>query len=150
MKNWLKRIKRYFEFRRKNIKVWSPSNVYLSARLGENVSVGRFAEIGHNVVIGCNTRIGAGAFIPEGVVIGEGVFIGPHVVFSNDMYPPSEKSKWQPTIICNGAAIGANASIRPGLMVGENALIGMGSVVTKNVPPNEIWAGVPCVKIRNK
>lgn len=142
-------MKRWIEFWFKNIKAWKPCNIYATASLGENVSVGRFAEIGHKVVIGANTRIGKGAFIPEGVVIGEDVFIGPHACFTNDMYPPSSKEEWQPTIVCDKAAIGAGVVIRPGVMIGEGALIGAGSVVTKSVPSYEVWAGVPARKIRD-
>lgn len=141
------RLKRWLDFKRRNIKAWKPCNIYPSARIGNDVSIGRFAEVGNNVRIGSNTRIGTGAFIPEGVCIGDNCFIGPHAVFSNDMYPPSSKSNWQKTVVCNGAAIGAGACIRPGVVIGRNAMVGMGAVVTKHVPDGERWAGVPAKKI---
>jgi len=144
---WL-RFKRYFDFKRRNIKVWKPSNIYLSARVGNNVSIGAFSEIGENVVIGENTRIGFGVFIPENVKIGKNVFIGPRVCFSNDMYPPSPRNHWQKTIIEDGVSIGANVSIRPGITVKRNSLLGMGTVLTHNIPENEIWCGNPGKKLR--
>lgn len=131
-------------------KIWRPSNVYKTARLGDNISVGRFTEIGHEVVIGDNTRIGAHCFIPEGVIIGKDVFCGPRVTMTNDAYPPSPKEKWQKTVIEDGASIGAAVTILCGITIGSGAMIGCGSVVTKNVPPNEIWAGVPAKKLRNR
>ena len=43
--------------------------------------------------------------------------------------------------------VGANTTILPGIEIGEFAIIGAGSVVTKNVPPYEVWAGNPAKKI---
>jgi len=149
MWKWLVSLfERWKRFTR-NIKVWQPCNVYPSAVLGNNVSIGRFAEVGHNVIIGEGTRIGKGAFIPEGVLIGAFCFIGPHVCFSNDMYPPSPKKCWQTTLVEDGARIGANVSIRPGVRIGQNALVGMGSVVCCDIPANSVWAGVPARPISN-
>lgn len=129
--------------------IWQPSNVYKTAKLGFGVNVGAFTEIGNNVVIGDRTRIGAFCFIPEGVTIEEDVFIGPHVCFTNDRYPPSPSKKmWQKTVVKRGAAIGAACVVLPGITIGENATIGAGSVVTHDVPPNEIWAGNPARPVR--
>jgi UDP-2-acetamido-3-amino-2,3-dideoxy-glucuronate N-acetyltransferase len=142
---WLKRlVERYF-FR--IYKIWGNCNVYLTAKIGYKVSVGSGTEIGHNVFIGANSRIGAQCFIPEGVWIGNQCFIGPKVCFTNDRYPPSPRSKWQTTIIQDKVSIGAACVILPGLVIGKGALIGAGSVVTKNIPENEIWAGNPAKKL---
>lgn len=130
-----------------SVRIWNPSNVYPSAQLGKGVSVGAFTEIGPNVVIGENTRIGKGCFIPEKVKIGQDCFLGPHVCFTNDLYPPSPKEEWLPTIVQDGARIGASVTVLCGVTIGRGALIGCGSVVTKNVPCNEIWAGNPARKI---
>ncbi len=128
--------------------IWHPCNIYKSAIIGNNVSIGMFTEIGHNVIIGNNARIGAMAFIPEGVIIEDNTWIGPRCTFSNDRFPPSPKEHWQTTIVKKGARLGAAVCVLPGLTIGEEALIGMGSVVTKSVPDGEIWCGVPAVKIR--
>lgn len=144
------KIKQWVDFKRKNIKVWPGAYVYITAKIGKNVSVGRNAEIGNNVAIGEGTRIGHGTFIPEGVTIEGMAFIGPGVIFSNDMYPPSPTKGWQQTFVGWEAAIGAGCVIRPGVRIGRNSLIGCGSVVTKDVPVNEIWAGNPAKKLRDK
>lgn len=131
--------------------IWQPSNVYRSACLGDNVNIGAFTEVGNNVDVGEGTRIGALCFIPERVSIGRNVFIGPCVCFTNDRYPPSEtKDKWEVTIVKDRAAIGAGCVILPGIVIGEGSTIGAGSVVTKSVPPGEIWAGNPAKLIRRK
>jgi acetyltransferase-like isoleucine patch superfamily enzyme len=48
-----------------------------------------------------------------------------------------------PTLVKKGASIGTSATILCGVTIGENAIVGAGSVVTKDVPPNAIVAGVP-------
>lgn len=123
--------------------VWEPTNIYPSAKIGKDVSIGMFSEIGENVEIGEGTRVGKGSFIPEGVKIGKNVFIGPHVCFTNDRFPPSHRESWEDTIVEDNASIGANATIRCGVTIGRGALVGAGAVVTRNVPSGETWLGVP-------
>jgi acetyltransferase-like isoleucine patch superfamily enzyme len=126
-----------------NIKIWHPANVYKSAILGNNVSIGMFSEIGNNVVIGEDTRVGGHVFIPEGVTIGKNCFIGPHVVFTNDKYPPGAKADWKKTIVEDNVAIGANATILPGIILKKGSKVGAGAVVTKSVEENRIVIGNP-------
>lgn len=49
--------------------------------------------------------------------------------------------------IGNNVFVGMNTSILAGVNIGNNVIIGAGSVVTKNIPSNEIWAGIPAKKI---
>ncbi len=56
--------------------------------------------------------------------------------------------KSAPIRICDGAFIGAHSIILKGVTIGEKAIIGAGSVVTKNIPACEIWAGNPARFIR--
>lgn len=150
MKEFWLRFKRYFDFKRRNIKVWRPTNIFPSAKIGDNVTIGMFSEIGPNVEIGEGTRIGMGCFIPEGIKIGKNCFIGPRFCGSNDMYPPSPRQYWQEILIKDRVSIGANCSIRPGVTIESDSLIGMGSVIVHSVPHKEIWAGNPCKKIRKR
>jgi UDP-2-acetamido-3-amino-2,3-dideoxy-glucuronate N-acetyltransferase len=130
----------------KGCKIWDFTNLY-GCELGNNVSIGAFTEIGPNVTIGDNTTIGAHSFIPEGFVIGRDVFIGPNFCGTNDRFPPSSKDKWEETIIKDGASIGAGVTIVCGVIVSTGALLGAGSVLTRNIPPKEIWCGVPAKKM---
>jgi acetyltransferase-like isoleucine patch superfamily enzyme len=143
-------MKRLYNLCFDKVVVWEPCNIYATATLYPGVSVGAFTEIGDEVSIGRDTRVGAGCFIPAGVNIGSNCFIGPHVCFSNDMYPPSPQHCWEKTEVLSNASIGANVSIRPGVVIGHNSLVGMGSVVTKSIPDDEVWAGVPAKFIRRK
>jgi acetyltransferase-like isoleucine patch superfamily enzyme len=52
-------------------------------------------------------------------------------------------------IIGDNVWIGMNACILPGVEIGENSIVGSGSVVTKNVPANEIWVGNPAKFIKS-
>ncbi len=137
------------DMRGKRVVIWQPSNVYGSAIIGDDVSIGTFTEVGNNVVIGARVRIGAMCFIPEGVTIEDDAWIGPRCTFTNDRFPPSDKSAWEKTLVKRGARLGAGCTILPGVIIGEGALVGAGSVVTKDVPAGETWAGVPARPIFN-
>lgn len=54
----------------------------------------------------------------------------------------------KPILIKEGAFIGGNTIILKGVTVGERSIVGAGSVVTKNIPDGEIWAGNPAKFIR--
>ena len=56
--------------------------------------------------------------------------------------------KSAPVTIKHDAFIGARCIILKGVTIGENSIVGAGSVVTKSIPDNEIWAGNPAKFIR--
>lgn len=109
--------------------------------IGENTIIHSHVWIGEKVVIGNNCKIQAFVFIPDGVTIGNNVFLAPGVIFTNDKNPPSHGKGWTETIVEDDVSIGANATILPGLKLSRGCLIGAGSVVTKNIGPNEVWFG---------
>src|SRR4029079_10644510 len=83
--------------------------------------------------------------------------IGHHVCFINDRFPRATsngalqtESDWSvtPIRVCRGASIGSGAVIVCGVTIGEGAMIGAGAVVTKDVAPNAIVAGVPARQLR--
>ncbi|WP_243669169.1 hypothetical protein [Vulcanisaeta sp. JCM 16161] len=84
-------------------------------------------------------------YIPRGTVIEDNVFLGPNVVITNDKYPPSKRLDG--VKIRRNAVIGANATLIAGIEIGENAVVAAGSVVTKDVPPGVVVAGVPAKPI---
>lgn len=131
--------------------VWQFSVILKEAIIGNNCNINCQVLIENDVVIGNNVTVKPGVQIWDGLRIEDNVFIGPNVTFTNDRYPRSKQypEEFQQTIIKKGASIGANATILGGITIGENALIGAGSVVTKNIPANELWVGNPARKIRN-
>lgn len=127
----------------RNVKIWHDEfiNLYGGCEIGDNCRIGCFVEIGRNVKIGKNCLIEAFVYLCEGVELEDNVFVGPHVCTTNDKWPPSDKM-W-PTLIKEGASIGANSIIVCGVTIGKKAMIGAGSVVTKDIPPYAVAYGNP-------
>lgn len=120
-------------------RVWQFCVILPGAKIGENCNICSHVFIENDVQIGNNVTIKCGVQLWDGLQIEDDVFIGPNVTFCNDKYPRSGKHDFPllKTVIKKGASIGANATILPGITIGENAMIGAGSVVTKNVAPNQ-------------
>jgi UDP-2-acetamido-3-amino-2,3-dideoxy-glucuronate N-acetyltransferase len=127
-------------------------NLY-GCQIGDGSKIGAFVEIQKNAFVGARCKISSHTFICEGVTIEDEVFIGHGVMFTNDIYPraanpdgtPQTEADWKvvKTRICRRASIGSNATILCGITIGEGALVGAGAVVTKDVAPFAIVAGVP-------
>lgn len=148
----------------RDVRIFHESLVNLyGCTVGDESRIGAFVEIQKNSRIGARCKISSHTFICEGVTIEDEVFVGHGVMFTNDVYPrattadgsaQSEKD-WKviETRVCKRASIGSNATILCGISIGEGALVGAGAVVTKDVPPFAIVAGVPARVIgdtRNK
>lgn len=112
--------------------------------IGNDVVVWHNATLSPGNTIGNGTRIHSGSFL-ELVTLGKRVFIGPGVVFADDPHPanPSSRIHFKGAIVEDEAVIGANVTILPHIKIGKRAVIGAGSVVTKDVPANEVWVGNP-------
>ncbi len=85
----------------------------------QGAKIDNLVHIAHNVVIGRNSVVVAQTMIGGSVSVGDNAWIAPSVC------------------------------IRDGVSVGDGALIGMGALITKDVPPREVWAGVPAKKLRD-
>ena len=132
-------------------------NLY-GCEVGDETKIGAFVEIQKNATVGKRCKISSHTFVCEGVTIEDNVFVGHSVTFINDSYPRSTTAdgnlqteadwKVERTVIKKGASIGSGSTILSNITVGENAIVGAGSVVTKDVPPNSIWAGNPAKLLR--
>ena len=132
-------------------RIWQFCVVLPDADIGKNCNICANVLIENDVKIGDNVTIKSGVQIWDGVIVEDNVFIGPNVTFTNDLFPRSKvyPDKFEKTTIKKGASIGANSTILAGITIGMNAMIGAGSVVTKNVPDNELWFGNPARKVRD-
>ncbi|MEK7251225.1 MAG: acyltransferase [Bacteroidota bacterium] len=142
----------------KGVRIFNFVNMY-GCEVDDNTKVGAFVEIQKGVRIGKNCKISSHTFICEGVTIEDNVFVGHNVSFINDKMPRAtnvdgsmqSEANWKvvATVVKKGASIGTSSTILCGVTIGENAIVGAGSVVTKDVPPNAIVAGVPA-RVRRK
>ncbi len=131
-------------------KLWHFVHVLARTRVGKNCSLGQNVMAGPDVVIGDNCKIQNNVSIYKGVTLEDGVFCGPSCVFTNVNNPRAEierKDEFRPTLVKRGSSIGANATIVCGHTIGEYAFIAAGAVVTQDVPPFALMAGVPARRI---
>jgi len=123
--------------------------------VGTNVkSYGRFTVIGHpNLIIGNNSTINEGVHFDcrDKVMIGSNVRISSNVKFHTGKLTVSfpRKHLQQPIIIEDNVWISSSVVITAGVNIGKNSIVAAGAVVTKNIPPNCMVAGVPAKIIRN-
>ena len=133
-------------------------NLY-GCEIGDLTRIGPFVEIQRDVTIGRRCKIQSHSFICEGVEIEDEVFVGHGVMFINDRAPRATTpagemvtGEWtlERTIVRRGASIGSGAIVMGGVEVAEGALIGAGAVVTHDVAPGAVVAGVPARLIRRR
>jgi len=134
-------------------------NLY-GCSIGDYSRIGTFVEIQKGAHIGSNCKIQSHSFICEGVRIKNRVFIGHGVTFINDKLPKTtnldgtikRNGDWTctETTIEDEASIGSGSTILCGINIGQRAVIGAGSVVTKNVPDGQVWAGNPAKPLKEQ
>ncbi len=142
----------------KKCKIHKTSKVMASG-LYYNSTVGRFTYFGYGCRV-VNCSIGAFCSISDDVYIGGGGHPLNHVSTSpvfhkgknilGKVFYPHEFVPTRKTSIGNDVWIGYGAIIKSGINIGTGAVIGTGSVVTKDIPPYEIWAGNPAKLIRSR
>ena len=131
-------------------KVWHFSHIQSGARIGENCVLGQNVNVSRNVRIGNGVKIQNNVSVYEGVELEDYVFCGPSCVFTNDLTPRAKYPKnhnYKRTLIKHEATLGANCTIVCGNTVGEYAMVAAGAVVSKDVEPHALVAGVPARRI---
>lgn len=113
-----------------------------------------YADCGKNIRLGKRVFINSGCCFQDqgGIEIGNDVLIGQQVVIAtlnHDLCPDRRGSMTpKPVRIGNKVWIGAHATILPGVKIGDGAVVAAGAVVTKDVPPYTVVAGVPAKVIK--
>jgi acetyltransferase-like isoleucine patch superfamily enzyme len=126
-------------------RVWAFAHVLPGAHIGADCNLCDHVFIENDVRIGDRVTVKSGVQIWDGVTLEDDVFVGPNATFTNDPFPRSRErpERFTPTLVRQGASIGANATILAGLTIGQRAMVGAGAVVTHDVPPYGIVMGNP-------
>jgi len=134
-------------------RIWHEAQVRERAVVGADCVLGKGVYIDRDVVVGDGVKVQNRASLFHGLTVEDNVYIGPHVSFANDRYPravnpdgsPRTDADWRetPTLVREGASIGAGAVVLPGVTIGRWAMVGAGAVVTRDVPDHALVAGNP-------
>jgi UDP-2-acetamido-3-amino-2,3-dideoxy-glucuronate N-acetyltransferase len=139
--------------------VWDNVHIRHSTRIGAECVIGEKTYIAYGVTIGNRVKINAFVYICTAVTIEDGVMVSAGTVFTNDRFPraatvdlrklrPSEPDEHTlPTLVREGATIGAGCTIGNNLVIGRFAMVGMGALVTKSVPDFHLAVGHPAVSV---
>jgi acetyltransferase-like isoleucine patch superfamily enzyme len=119
-KKWKKPIIKHGKLTKYNYVVQYPENL----KLGKNFDIGTFTYVNSHF----------------GVEIDDDVQIGSHCSIYSHSTIDSKKGK---VILKTNCKIGTHSTIMPNVTVGENSIVAAYSFVTKNIPSNQIWGGVP-------
>ena len=112
-------------------------------------------DFGRNISLGKRVFINKSCMFVDlgGIELEDDVLIGPEVKILSVNHPIDPKNRrgviLKSVKIKQNAWIGAGAIICPGVTIGENSIVGAGSVVTKDVPDNSVYAGVPAKFIKH-
>ncbi|MBY0501220.1 MAG: Gfo/Idh/MocA family oxidoreductase [Alphaproteobacteria bacterium] len=131
-------------------KIWHFSHIMKGSKIGKKVIIGQNVMIADDVIVGDGCKIQNNVSLYKGVVLEEGVFCGPSCVFTNVNTPRAKierKNEYRKTRVGKDVTIGANATIVCGHQLGEYSFIAAGAVVTSDVKPHALMAGVPARQI---
>ncbi len=135
--------------------VWDNVHIRHDTHIGEQCIVGGKSVLAYDLRIGNRVKINSMVYICNGVTIEDGVMISAGTIFTNDRFPrattpdltalrssdPDEHTL--PTLVREGATIGAGCIIGNDLEIGRFAMVGMGSLVTRSVPDFHLVMGSP-------
>lgn len=117
--------------------------VHGELEIGEDVGLSGTAIICmQRVVIGARTKIGGGT------VIYDTDFHSLDAAIRSDRARDLANARRRPVSIGEDVFIGAHTTILKGVTIGDRAVVGACSVVTRDIPPDEIWAGNPAAFVR--
>lgn len=129
----------------------------LGAKIGENTVLCRRVEVLYPKGLKLERNIAVGWFAEldarGGVTIDHDTNVSSHVKMitgSHDVDDPQFTADFKPIHIGHHCWIGTGATVLHGVSIGDGAVVAAGAVVTKDIPPYEIWGGVPAKFIRKR
>jgi acetyltransferase-like isoleucine patch superfamily enzyme len=125
--------------------------------LGSTILMKTIVDCSKGVAIGKDSIVNARCRLDNRgtITIGDNVSISSDVIIltaDHDMNSPSFIGRTKPVVIEDYVWVGTRAIIMPGITIGKGAVVAAGSLLTKNVKPYQVLAGVPakCIKERNQ
>ncbi len=131
-------------------RIWHFCHVQTGAKIGRNCVLGQNVYVGPDSVLGDGVHVQNNVSVYSRVEVEDDVFLGPSMVFTNVRTPRAHvqrKDEFEITRVRCGASVGANATLVCGVTVGMYATVGAGAVVTRDVEPHALVAGVPARRI---
>ncbi|MGY1727498.1 acetyltransferase [Geodermatophilus sp. SYSU D01062] len=107
------------------------------------------ASVSPDSTVGAGSVLHAGVVLTAAVTVGRHVYVMPHVVLTHDDEVGDAATFGAGVRLAGGVSVGAAAYLGSGALVrehrriGAGAVVGMGSVVVRDVPPGQTWAGNP-------
>ena len=127
------------------------THVMSGAKIGSHCNLGDHVFVESGVSLGDNVTVKNGVALWDGVTAENNVFIGPNAVFTNDRNPRAAvkktKDQFLPTLLREGASLGANVTVVCGITVGRYAFAGAGAVLTRDVPDHALVLGNPAHQV---
>jgi acetyltransferase-like isoleucine patch superfamily enzyme len=124
--------------------IWQYAVVAAGARIGEDCNINCHTFVEGEAQIGSRVTLKVGVSIWSGVTLEDDVFVGPNATFTNDLRPRSKRPRpLVPTLVKQGASIGAAATVVCGITIGRYAMVGAGALVTRDVPDHALVVGAP-------
>lgn len=126
---------------------------------GKWVNIDKGTTFASDLKLGEGSGLAKNCSIPSGVSIGDYCMIGVDVMmFTNEHghdrldIPMGQQGRTEikPIVIGNDVWIGSRSIIMKGTHIGNGAIVAAGSVVTKDIPPYEIWGGNPAHFLRSR
>ncbi|EAE9230889.1 2,3,4,5-tetrahydropyridine-2,6-dicarboxylate N-acetyltransferase [Listeria monocytogenes] len=112
--------------------------------IGDNAVIMMGASINIGSVIGDGTMIDMNVVLGGRATVGKNCHIGAGSVLAGVVEPPSA----QPVIVEDNVVVGANVVVLEGVRIGEGAVVAAGAIVTKDVAPGTVVAGIPARELK--
>jgi UDP-2-acetamido-3-amino-2,3-dideoxy-glucuronate N-acetyltransferase len=132
-------------------KVWAFAHVMRDVHVGADCNICDHVFIETGALVGDRVTIKNNVLIWDKVTIEDEVFVGPNAVFTNDITPrvafKRSPDEFLPTLVQEGASLGANSTIVCGVTIGRQAMVGAGSVVTNDVEAFGLVVGNPARRV---
>ncbi len=126
-------------------RIWAFVNILAGAKIGRDCNICDRCFIENHVTLGDRVTVKCGVSLYDGLTLENDVFVGPDVTFANDPRPRSGRhlDAYPPTLVREGASLGAGSILLPGVTVGRYAMVGAGALVTRDVPDFAMAYGSP-------